>query len=567
MPEERKLVTILFADITGSTTLGDTMDPEDVRTLMSRYYTCARQVITHHGGKLEKFIGDAVMAIFGLPQAHSDDAERALAAALALQKAVRQDEILNKVFTLCIGVNTGEVITTSNQQDSDFLVTGDAVNVAARLQQHAAPDEILVGERTKGAAQTAFHFSAGREITVRGKSLALQVYPLECSRHTRQVERPPFVGRRQDLLQLLLLQGRAIEERRAQLISIIAPAGTGKTRLLEEFFKQLLLTQELVTTTIRCLPYGQTITYWPLRTLLTNIVGSELSKENVAQIFRSGGYDQAEARRLADDVLTALGVEKEGMTDRDCIFSAWRRLIEIAATQTAQIIVFEDLHWASDSLLDLIEYLLHSRIQAPLLFITLSRPELIDRRPHWGGGWQNFIALNLQPLTDAQIRNLVLHLLESTTATLQEQVVERSGGNPFFALELIRGITTQVKVGGTPTLETLPDTIHAAILARIDQLGALERTVLQTASISSRAFRLTTLKAVLDEYATQEIELALENLIAQDFLTTADVGTYTFCHILIRDVAYNTLARAERIRLHCKMATRLEQLVGAHLDE
>jgi class 3 adenylate cyclase len=567
MPEERKLVTILFADVTGSTTLGETMDLEDVRTLMGRYYDYARQIITEHGGTLEKFIGDAVMAIFGLPQAHSDDAERALAAALALRTKVLQDEILKNVFSLCIGINTGEVIAANDLNRKDFLVTGDVVNVAARLQQNAGPGNILVGERTKSAGQTAFHFATMREINVRGKAQALKVYTLEGSRNTRLVERPPFVGRKQDLLQLFLLQGRAIEEQRAQLVSVIAPAGTGKTRLLEEFFKKLASEQEITISTMRCLPYGQTITYWPLRTLLNSIIGSEFNKEQVARVFAIGGYEQGEALELADHVLAALGIEKEGATDRECIFAGWRRLIELTALQKARIIVFEDLHWASDSLLDLIEYLLHGHIQAPLLFVTLSRPELIDRRPHWGGGWQNFASLSLQPLTAIQTRTLVKHLLETAPTPLQEQIVERSGGNPFFVLELVRGLSEHMKAGGEPTLKTLPDTIHAAILARIDLLVGLERRVLQVASVSSRTFRLTMLQAVLEEFCDQEIEQALENLIAQDFIMSTDRETYIFCHILIRDVAYNTLARTDRIHLHSKMATSLEQIAGTRLDE
>jgi len=249
MPEERKLVTILFADVTESTALGDTLDPEDVRALMSRYYGHARQVVAEYGGTLEKFIGDAVMAVFGLPQAHGDDAERALAAALALHTAVTNDKVLGPSFQLRIGVNTGEVVATSassstndttagsstTSERGDFLVTGDAVNIAARLQQSALPGETLAGERTMNAARTAFMFEAARVIVVKGKRQPLRVFPLKGQRQVRQVSRPPLVGRRQDLLQLAVLQARVLEEQRPQLVSIVAPAGTGKSRLLEEF--------------------------------------------------------------------------------------------------------------------------------------------------------------------------------------------------------------------------------------------------------------------------------------------------------------------------------------------
>src|SRR5579859_3530652 len=224
MPEERKLVTILFADVTGSTALGDTLDPEDVRALMSRYYTHARQIVTEHGGTLEKFIGDAIMAIFGLPQAHSDDAERGLAAALALHTAIADDPILAPSFQLRIGVNTGEVVATSETASGDFLITGDAVNMAARLQQHAAPGETLVGERSMYAAHTAFLFDEERTIEVKGKRQPLPVFPLRGLRQMRQVTRPALVGRGSDLLQLSVLRSRVLEEHIPQLISIIAPA-------------------------------------------------------------------------------------------------------------------------------------------------------------------------------------------------------------------------------------------------------------------------------------------------------------------------------------------------------
>ena len=228
MPEERKLVTILFADVTGSTMLGDTLDPEDVRDLMKRYYEHAHRILAQYGGTLEKFIGDAVMAVFGLPQAHGDDAERALAAALALREAVTRDDILGASFHLRIGINTGEVIATSDLSKGDFLVTGDAVNVAARLQQHAGQGEIVADERTTGAAQTIFLFDEPQLVEVKGKHQPLRVFSLKGERKTRKVERPPLVGRKQDLSQLALLQARTLEEQQPQLVSIVAPAGSAR---------------------------------------------------------------------------------------------------------------------------------------------------------------------------------------------------------------------------------------------------------------------------------------------------------------------------------------------------
>ncbi|HLZ59888.1 MAG TPA: adenylate/guanylate cyclase domain-containing protein [Ktedonosporobacter sp.] len=566
MPEERKLVTVLFADVTESTALGDTLDPEDVRALMSRYYTHARQVVTEHGGTLEKFIGDAVMAVFGLPQAHGDDAERALAAALALHEAVANDKLLGPSFQLRIGANTGEVIATSAASDhSDFLVTGDAVNMAARLQQCAAPGETLVGERTMNAARLAFIFKPARVVEVKGKRQPLQVFPLKCQRNMRQVTRPPLVGRRQDLLQLELLQARVLEEQRPQMVSIVAPAGTGKSRLFEEFLGHLNPDDGFQVATVRCLPYGQALTYWPLRGLLTALLGAEITRVRVIEIFRQGGYTPEAAVRQADFVLTGLGMHKEGNTARECIFGAWRLLIEIMA-QTPRVIVFEDLHWASDNLLDLVEFITNLHIQAPILFIALSRPELLDRRPNWGGGRQNFTSLALQPLTTRQTRDLIRQLMKDAPEATREQIAERSGGNPFFALELIRGLSEQKLTGNTVTL---PDTVHAAVLSRLDQLSPQERVIIQVASVASRSIRPAMLQAVLEEYSLQEIEDALDSLVARDFIVPAEAGTgtFTFRHILISNIAYGTLARSVRIRLHGKIAMWLEEVAAERIDE
>ncbi|GHO75953.1 hypothetical protein KSD_37240 [Ktedonobacter sp. SOSP1-85] len=567
MPEERKLVSILFADVTGSTALGDELDPEDVRALMGRYYEHARQVIPQHGGTLEKFIGDAVMAIFGLPQAHGDDPERALAAALALRKAVADDEMLGSLFQLRIGVNTGEVMATSDSTSNQFMATGDAVNVAARLEQNANPGEILAGERTYAAASHAFLFEASRHAEVKGKSKPLTVYPLQGPRATRKVERPPLVGRKQDLMQLALLQARALEEERPQLVSITAPAGTGKTRLLEEFLARLDPDESFQVSTARCLPYGQTLTYWPLRGLLSQLIQSDMTRANVARVFLNATYAQADAERLADLILATLGIEGETTTDRENIFSAWRLLIEVLATQAPRIIIFEDLHWASDSLFDLVEYITHLRTQAPLMLIALSRPELLDRRPNWGGGRQNFTSLALQPLSPRNTQELISRLMQDVPQAVRTQIVERSGGNPFFALELLRGLQERGLTGNAASIEQLPDTVHAAVQARLDQLSRPERSVLQVTSVAGRALSLTMLAEVLSEYSLSELQQALDGLLERDILVSSEGQTYAFRHILFRDVAYGTLARTQRIRLHEKIATSLETLNADHLDE
>ncbi|GCE45913.1 AAA ATPase-like protein [Thermosporothrix hazakensis] len=569
MAEERKLVSILFADVTGSTALGDALDPEDVRTLMGRYYAIAREVIPAHGGTLEKFIGDAIMAIFGLPKALGDDAERALAAALALRERVANDELLGPVFQLRIGVNTGEVIATSDPSSGEFLATGDAVNVAARLQQHTNPDEIVVGERTWKATEHAFCFEQPRMAEVKGKPRPIALYPLIGPRATRKQERPPLVGRKQDLMQLALLWERVLEEERPQLVSIMAPAGTGKSRLLEEFLDTLGTEAEYHVAVARCLPYGQQIAYFPLRGLLAQLLGAEskMTREYISSLFVAAGYQQTDAERSAEVILSTLGIEGEKSSDRESIFSAWRLLIEVLSRATPLILVFEDLHWSSNSLLDLVDSLTAMRTNTPLLLLTLSRPELLDRRPNWGGGRQNFTSLALRPLSARQTRELIRKQAAELDPEVMAQIVDRAGGNPFFALELIRGLKERGLTEKKAALNQLPDTVHSAILARMDQLQPQERAILQVAAVAGRGFTLPMLAEALSEYSLHEIAAALVELLERDIIEHTEKNAYTFQHVLFCNVAYKTLSRTQRVCLHERIAASLEAVAGERLDE
>ncbi len=566
MADERKLVTVLFADVTGSTELGESLDPEDVRALMGRYYELASAIIPDHGGTLEKFIGDAVMAIFGLPRALGDDAERAIAAALALRKAVTEDELLGPNFQLRMGLNTGEVIATSDTQRDVFIATGDTVNVAARLEQNALPGEIIVSERTMSATEQVFLFDEPRLVEAKGKREPVRIFPVRVARTMRRIEHPQLVGRRQDLLQLDLLYARAIEEYRPQLISIVAPAGTGKTRLFEEFLRRIDPADGVRVATARCLPYGQALVYWPLRGLLEDLLDEPVTRSALIDVFLQGNQNLESTRKLAELVLATLGIDGEHTYEREDIFLAWRSLIELLAQRVPHVLVFEDLHWASDSLLDLVEHITHIHTHAQLLLVSLSRPELLDRRSHWGGGQQNFTSVALQPLTPKQMRDFVSSIMKDLPLATRDQIVERAAGNPFFALELVRGLHDRGLTGKKATLDQLPDTVHAAVLARIDQLTAVERTVLQVAAVASRAFTLATLTEVLDEYTPKQIEDAIQGLVARDFIIVSD-GAFVFRHILNRDVSYSTLSRAERIRLHEKFAHSLEATAGEHRDE
>jgi class 3 adenylate cyclase/tetratricopeptide (TPR) repeat protein len=560
--DERRLVTLLFVDVTESTTLDETLDPEDVRALMGRYYAHARQIIESHGGALDKFIGNTLMAVFGLPHAHSNDAERAVAAALTLRETVTTDMLPSRRLLLRIGIDTGEVVSTNDPSSRDFLMTGDAVNVASRLQQAASFDEILVSERTATATQAAFLFHDARFIDVKGKRHPLRVYPLWQARALREVERPVLVGRQPDLHQLELLRERTLLERRPQLVSIVAPAGTGKTRLLEEFLAHLDPAERFQAAVALCPSYGQTLTYWPLGGLLTGLLGETIGKPQVVDAFVEGGQTSEDASRLADLVLTTLGVEQEEVTDRVSIFAAWRLLLEALACKAPRIVVFEDLHWASESLLDLVEHLMHSRAQAALLILVLSRPELLDRRPSWGGGQENFTAVALQPLSMLQTLKLVEHVAKELDQALRERVAERSGGNPFFALELARGLAEK-----SATTDMLPDTVYSAVLARLDLLTPQEQAVAKAASVTGRIFRVATLQALLEDLTVSEIVRALDGLMTRYLVVQASGGTFTFYHALIRDVAYGTLSRSERVRMHSKVAVWYEEFTTEEQDE
>ena len=565
--EERKLVSVLSAEATEVTTLDEMLDPEDIRALMERFNEHVQRVISDHGGLLQKFAGDAILAFFGLPQAHGDDAERACAAALALREAMASDQVLCERMQLQEGINTGEIIATSNPSSGKYDVKGEVVHAVTRLQQAARVNEILVGERTVQAARSAFIFGEERQIEMKGRKLSLRAFPLAQVREFRQIGRPPLVGRRQDLLQLELLKARALEDQRPQLISIIGPAGIGKSRLLEEFLTQFDQADSVQYANAHCLPYGQSLIYSPLRGMLTELLGSKIDKQQLIDVFVRGGNTLDNASQQAELVLTSLNVEEES-GDRESVFSAWRLLIELFANQAPRIVIFEDLHWASESLLDLVEHIMHPRTQAPLLVIVLSRPELLERRPNWGGGRQNFIMLTLEPLSDVQTQELVGKLMTELPHTMRKRVAERSGGNPFFAIELIQVLAEQGTTGKDDAeLDILPDTVHAAVLAQLDRLAPTEHRIIQTASVVGNTFHSKTLYAVLGDLQPEEIDAALDVLFISNLVILAGEGSYAFRHTLIREVAYGTLSRTERIRLHGMILSSLETFSAEHADE
>ena len=567
MSEERRVVTVLFSDVTGSTAMGESNDPEDVRALLGRYYAIARAVISTHGGTLEKFIGDAVMAVFGIPQAHGDDAERALDAALALRDAVAKDP-QTAGLALRIGVNTGEVVAARRSETDDFLITGDAVNVAARMQQHADPGAIMVGERTRRAV-FGFGFGDEQQLTVKGKREPIGASVLIERVHNRRSAPTPFLGREHDLAQLDLVARRAFSERRPQLVTITAPAGTGKSRLVEEFARRIVGGARFAVA--QCLPYGSAVTFLPLRGLVRDLLGATREEDvlpRVRDAFIRGGNSDEDAGRLSTLIGITLGDAPETTRhDRDEVFSAWRLLVEMLAATGPLVVVFEDLHWASDTLLDLVEHVTVSRISTPLVMCALARPELLDRKPNWGGGRRNFTSLGLEPLSDAQTRGLVEALTSQVPAEIAQRIVERSGGNPFFAGELVRAYDERRRAGVLDGDILLPDTVHATVLARIDALSAMERSTLELAAVAGRTARVPAIHALIADHSEQEIGATLESLVERDLLVPHGVGSYTFRHIVIREVAYATLPRAQRVRAHLRLARWLEEGAASRASE
>jgi class 3 adenylate cyclase len=570
MGEERRLVTVLFADVSGSTRLGESVDPEDLRALLGRFFAIAREVIAEHGGTLEKFIGDAVMAVFGIPQAHGDDAARAVGAALELRDRVRSDPELGRRLPIRLGIHSGEVVASSQADAGDFLVTGDAVNTAARLQQAAAEWQVLVSDRTASAAAATFRFGLPRLVGARGKAASVAARELVGRSGAASGRRLPLVDRRGDLDQLALLARRAFEERRSHLVTVVAPAGTGKTRLAEEFVEVTLaqVRPEARAILAQCLPYGQALAYWPLRPLLLALADlSHLADGPSAAVLEGlsawlAGLNDASAERDSRLLAATIGCCEPDVTDRAALFAAWRRALELAAARGPLAIVIDDLHWASDSLLDLLEYVLAPHGAVPLLVVIVSRPELLDRRPGWGGGRRNYAAISLEPLGIADVETLVGHLLPDAAPATIRLVAQRSEGNPFFATELARALHDQAgetdPVSAQAVLAHLPDTVQATTQARLDLLDHAARRVLQLGAVLGRRFTRDGLLA-LDQTLGPDCDAAIATLVERDLVSGHPDGTLACRHVLIREVAYRTLPRAERADLHLAASEWLER--------
>jgi class 3 adenylate cyclase len=563
---ERKLATVLFADLTGSTALADEQDPERTRARLERFYDAMAGEIEAAGGTVEKFAGDAVMAAFGAPEALEDHAERALHTALAMQRRVEAG------LTLRIGVNTGEVVAGSAREGSSF-VSGDAVNVAARLEQAAESGEILAGERTAAAAHGAFEFGPPRTIEAKGKPGGIRCRPVVRAlslMRTRGVGglARAFVGRDDELARVQAAYRRSVERSRPVLVTVLGEAGLGKTRLMRELWERLAVEEPSpLCRTGRCLAYGEGITYWPL---------GEVLKEHVA-ILESDPPEEVRRRLGSREILgLTLGLDVAGelhpLAARDRLHAAWASFLSELASEQPLVVLIEDVHWAEPPLLDLLERAARDAA-GPLLLLTTSRPDFarawdprIDSETIW-----------LEPLPPQTAATLVDELLASDLPPpVRDLIVERAEGNPFFVEEVLAslidaGVLQRTNgtwhAGELPPGFAIPDSVQAVLAARIDLLGDAEKAALQAAAVIGRTFWTGPVYELV-----AELEPDLSVLESRDFIRRRPTSSlegeveYVFKHALTRDVAYNGLTKARRARLHADFAEWLERL-GEGRDE
>jgi class 3 adenylate cyclase/tetratricopeptide (TPR) repeat protein len=578
----RKTVTIIFVDVADSTRLGTALDPEPLRGLMLRYFEAVADVLRRHGGSVEKFIGDAVMAVFGVPSVHEDDALRAVRAAVEVREAIAQlnDEFereRGRRIETRIGVNTGEVFAGEGA-DTYTLVTGDAVNLAARLQQAADRGEILIGDATRRLVRDAVLLERVEPLSVRGKDEVVVAWRLvdvlddATSGFARRFE-SPLVGRSRELAQLRLAFERAVEERTNCLFTIFGPAGIGKSRLVAELGATL---SDARIVAGRCLPYGEGITFWPLREIV-----QELMKDDPGASISSLLRDDEDAEAIAARIGGAIG-RSDVPGPAEEAFWAVRRLFEALAHERPLVVVFEDIHWAEPTFLDLIDHVAEWSRDAPILLLCLARPELLEIRPGWGGGKLNSGSLILEALTDAEADTLIDSLLGETELAprLRGQIADKAEGNPLFVEQMLALLA---EGSDAEALVEVPPTIQSLLAARLDRLGDVERMLIERAAVVGTRFWPSAVAELVPAELRERVPSLLPLLVRKELIRTdspvvpGEEG-YRFRHILIRDAAYSALAKELRADLHERFATlieatasgrlvELEEILGYHLEQ
>jgi class 3 adenylate cyclase/tetratricopeptide (TPR) repeat protein len=585
---ERRYVTVLFADLVAFTALAEDQDPEAVRELLSHYFETARQVIEGYGGTVEKFIGDAVMAVWGAPVAREDDAERAVRAALELVHRVSGIKVAGQPLALRAGVLSGEAAVVPGRT-GEGMVAGDLVNTASRLQSVAAANVVLVGESTYSATRAAIAYEPAGEQVLKGKEApvpswrALRVVARIGGEGREEGLEPPFVGRDEEL-RLLKDQLHAAErESKLRMVAISGQAGIGKSRLvweLEKYLDGLAGPRLYYWHQGRSPSYGEGITYWALgemvrrRARIAEDDDETTTREKLGVALAQFVPDPAERRWLEPALGALLGIDEADWAAREQLFSAWRTFLERIADQGPTVLAFEDLQWADSGMLDFIEHLLEWARDHPILIVTLARPELLERRPNFGMGHRALVALHLEPLEPQEIATMIRGLVPEIDEPDLERIVERSEGVPLFAVETIRALLDAGHLirhndvyelsGPLPSLE-VPPTLRALIASRLDALEAADRALLQDAAVIGQVFSMPAL-AALSERPVDEIESRLRALAQKELVQleadprSPERGRFRFKQSLIRETSYSTLGRRERRARHLAAAHYYETL-------
>jgi class 3 adenylate cyclase len=567
--EERKVVTVVFADLVGFTARAEQMDPEEVRALLAPYHARLRSELELFGGTVEKFIGDAVMALFGAPVAHEDDPERAVRAALSIRDWAREHE---DELQVRIAVNTGEALVAlgARPDQGEAMASGDVVNTTSRLQSAAPVNGILVGETTWRATRHSIDYEEHEPVEAKGKTEPIAVWEAVEARARHGVDvtqesRAELVGRDEELGVLRDALSRAQREPSVQLVTLVGVPGIGKSRLVFELLEHVRATPGLVTWRQgRSLPYGEGVSFWALGEMLKaqagvleadppEVVASKLD-ESVDLLV-----DPAEAgwvkRHLG--VLAGSSDDAEVSANRDEAYAAWRRYLEALAEQRPTVLVFEDLHWADDGLLDFVDHLIEWATDVPLLVLATARPELFTRRSGWGGGKRNAVTLSLSPLGDADTAKMIGSLLGRSVlpAETQTALLERAEGNPLYAEQYARMFAESGDVEDLP----LPENVQGIIAARLDALPAAEKELVQNGAVLGKVFWTGALEAIGGKPAA-EAERLLHSLDRKEFVrrerrpSVAGESEYAFRHVLVRDVAYSQIPRATRAEKHRRAA-------------
>ncbi len=585
--ETRKVVTVLFIDATSSTALGERLDPESLRAVMTRYFDVMREVIEFHGGSVEKFIGDAVMAVFGVPVVHEDDALRACRAALeihdrlgALDEAIRAERGASVEWRM--GINTGEVVA-GDAVSGQRIVTGDAVNVAARLEGAAEPGQILLGAETLALVRGAVAAEPLEPIMLKGKTGAVPAWRLIGSQdgsarpiQARSLE-ARLVGRKRPLRLLEEAFREAVEERVCHLFTILGVAGVGKSRLVDEFVASLADQAQVASG--RCLAYGRGITYWPVAEAIRHGAGisEEATPEDALVRIRELVEGDPEGDRMLAAIGDPLGIAGSQPAPEDT-FWAIRRTFEAIARQRPLILVFDDVHWGEPTFLDLIDHIADWTRDAPILLISMARPELLETRPAWGGGKRSTTTVQLEPLSEVETGELVEGLLGQSElpSDLRSVIGHAAEGNPLFVEELLGkliddGFLVQADSGwaalGNLGQLAIPPTISALLAARLDGLGAEERVVIERASVEGKVFHRGAVTELAPEPIRAHVRERLTSLMRMELVRPdqsafAGEEAYQFRHLLIRDAAYQALAKQTRSELHERFAAWLERIAG-----